>query len=115
MQTPTIILKPGRDKAIRQRHPWIFSGAIGRVAGTPTDGAQVAVQASDGTWLAWGTWSGASQIRVRVWSWDPDQPVSAELLRDRIGRAIAGRAALAADPATTAYRLVFSSPTACPA
>ncbi len=26
-----IILKPNRDKPVRQKHPWIFSGAIERI------------------------------------------------------------------------------------
>ena len=33
-----ITLKSGRDKAVRNRHPWIYSGAIDRIAGTPDDG-----------------------------------------------------------------------------
>ena len=33
-----IVLKPGREKSLRHRHPWIFSGAIERVEGEPGDG-----------------------------------------------------------------------------
>ncbi len=104
----TVILKPGRDRSVRNHHPWLFAGAIGTVRGTPRDGDAVEVQASDGSWLARGTWSGASQIRVRLWTWDPEEQIDAHLLRSRIRRAIEGRAALAADPQTTAYRLTFS-------
>ncbi len=103
-----ITLKPGRDKAVRQRHPWIFSGAIARVDGQPLDGDAVSVRDASGKWLAWGSWSGSSQIRVRLWSWAEDEPITDELLQSRIRRAIQGRAALAADPQTTAYRLIFS-------
>lgn len=93
---------------MRQRHPWIFTGSIARVEGKPGDGDPVGVTSSDGSWLAWGTWSSRSQIRVRLWSWVEDQPITDELLQERIRRAVAGRAALAADEQTTAYRLVFS-------
>jgi 23S rRNA (cytosine1962-C5)-methyltransferase len=107
-QTPRVVLKPGRERSVRQRHPWLFTGAIGQVRGTPRDGDVVEVVAHDGTTLARGTWSGTSQIRVRLWTWEPNEALDEALLRRRIERAIAGRAALAADPTTTAYRLVFS-------
>ena len=28
-----IVLKPGREKSLRHRHPWIFSGAVESVEG----------------------------------------------------------------------------------
>ncbi len=99
---------------MRNRHPWLFASAIARVDGTPRDGDVVDVCASDGSWMAGGTWSGASQIRVRLWTWDPDEPIDAALLSDRIRRAVAGRAELAADSGTTAYRLVFSESDSLP-
>ena len=103
-----VVLKPDRERSVRNRHPWLFGGAIGRVEGSPGDGEAVDVYGQNGSWLARGTWSGSSQIRVRLWSWDPEEQIDERLLRARIGRAVAGRSALAADPATTAYRLVFS-------
>ena len=42
------VLKPGRDKSLLQRHPWIFSGAIADVDGTPAAGDTVAVRSADG-------------------------------------------------------------------
>ncbi len=103
-----VVLKPGRERSVRNRHPWLFSGAIASQRGTPQDGEQVDVYARDSSWIARGTWSGLSQIRVRLWSWDAEQQIDSELLRSRIRRAIAGRATLASDPGTTAYRLIFS-------
>lgn len=106
--SPAAFLKPGRERSVRNRHPWLFAGAIGSVRGTPHDGGSIDVYASDGSWLARGTWSGASQIRVRLWTWAFEEQIDATLLQARIRRAIAGRAAIAADPTTTAYRLIFS-------
>src|SRR5919199_1095622 len=103
-----VTLKPGRDRSVRNRHPWLFAGAIGALRGTPRDGDVIDVHASDGSWLARGTWSSASQIRVRLWTWDPQEFIDEALLRARIRRAIAGRAELTRDSGTTAYRLVFS-------
>jgi 23S rRNA (cytosine1962-C5)-methyltransferase len=103
-----VTLKPGRERSVRNRHPWLFGGAIASVRGAPADGDAVEVYAADGTWLARGTWSTMSQIRVRLWTWDQAEQIDGDLIRVRIRRAIAGRAALAADPATTSYRLIFS-------
>lgn len=103
-----ITLKPGRERSVLQRHPWLFESAIGKVSAQPPDGAVVEVLGNDGAWLARGTWSGKSQIRVRLWTWNVEQPLDADLIERRIATAIAGRQAMAADPDTTAYRLVFS-------
>lgn len=108
IMTTTITLKPGRERSLQNRHPWIFEGAIGQVQGAPVDGAVVDVHSSAGAWLARGTWSGKSQIRVRVWAWHEHEWINDDLIRARIANAVAARQALANDPTTTAYRLVFS-------
>ena len=45
---PVVTLKAGREKSLAHRHPWIFSGAIDRVDGTPGSGDTVAVHTHDG-------------------------------------------------------------------
>jgi 23S rRNA (cytosine1962-C5)-methyltransferase len=62
-------LKPGREKSLLRRHPWVYSGAIASQAGDPNEGDTVAIQDSGGCFLAWGAYSPHSQIRARVWSW----------------------------------------------
>jgi 23S rRNA (cytosine1962-C5)-methyltransferase len=103
-----VTLKPGRERSLQNRHPWIFEGAIAHVTGTPPDGAVVDIHSSANTWLARGTWSGASQIRVRVWTWQQGEQINDALIHQRIATATRNRQQLTADPATTAYRLVFS-------
>ncbi len=103
----TVMLRPGRERPVIQRHPWVFSGAIGRVSGTPRDGEAVDITTADGEWLARGTWSSQSQIRARLFTWNPDQQLDADLIRAQIERAIAGRSQYAAGP-NTAYRMVYS-------
>ena len=44
-----VTLAPGREKSLRHRHPWIFSGAIARVEGHPGPGETVEVRAHDGS------------------------------------------------------------------
>lgn len=86
-----LILKPGREKSLLRRHPWIFSGAVGRVQGDPEPGDSVAVRSGSGEFLAWAAYSPASQIRARVWSWDEKEHIDGDLLRARLRQAVAAR------------------------
>jgi 23S rRNA (cytosine1962-C5)-methyltransferase len=97
-----------REKPVLQKHPWIFSGAIESVNGSPEPGQTVEILGSDGDWLARGAYSPRSQIRVRIWTWNAAEAVDAALVARRLGKAIGARAPLAADPQVTAYREVFS-------
>jgi 23S rRNA (cytosine1962-C5)-methyltransferase len=103
-----VILKPGREKPVRQRHPWVFSGAVAHVKGDATDGDVIDVVASDGTWLARGTLNRKSQIVVRLLTWNEGEAIDEVFWRSRLERAVAGRTSLreASSGGTTAYRLV---------
>ena len=90
-------LKPGREKSLRHRHPWIFSGAIDAVEGDPMSGDTVRVVAADATVLARAAYSPDSQIRARVWSFDASATIDAEFIRRRIEAAVATRAPLRDD------------------
>ncbi len=103
---PALVLKPGREKSLVRRHPWVFSGAIERVVAKPEAGTTVAVRSAAGAFLAWAAYSPSSQIRARVWSWDEHASIDAAFLRARVAAAIARRAGLAA--ATDAARLVHA-------
>lgn len=110
---PAITLKPGREKPVRQGHPWIFSGAIqslpspSAAGGGAADGDLVAVLDSRGTWLAQGYLNRRSQIQVRILSWDQAEAIDDDFWRGRLAQAITARQDLAgASPPTTAYRLI---------
>lgn len=103
-----IILQPGKERPVYLHHPWIFSGAIAHVHGDPGPGSIVSVHSSRGEWLAYGTWSGHSQIRVRLFSWNPDQLLDQELFLQRLERAITARHMLGLSHSSTAYRLVYA-------
>jgi 23S rRNA (cytosine1962-C5)-methyltransferase len=104
----TVILAEGKERPVQQRHPWIFSGAIARVAGYVGRGDAVDVHAAGGTWLARGTWSSGSQIRVRLFSWDEAERLDEALFRRRIARAIEHRARSGFDRRDGACRLVYA-------
>lgn len=93
---------------MRQRHPWVFSGAIARTAGELAPGGLADVFDSRGEWLARGYVNPRSQIVVRLLTWTRDERPDADFWRRRLIAAAAARADLAADPATTAYRLAYA-------
>ena len=103
-----VFLKKGRDKAIRNRHPWVFSGAVGRIEGQPQEGEVVAVRDAAGAFLARGYLNTHSQIVVRLLSWDEGERIDDAFWARRIAGAMIRRQALTADPETTAYRLVHA-------
>jgi 23S rRNA (cytosine1962-C5)-methyltransferase len=101
-----IELKAGREKSLRRRHPWIFSGAVDKVAGKPGVGDTVEVKDKSGKLWARAAYSPKSQIRARVWTFDAAEEVDAAFFRHRIMRALALREALPAAKVGNALRLV---------
>ncbi|KVW61042.1 23S rRNA methyltransferase [Burkholderia ubonensis] len=101
----TVTLKLSKDKSLLRRHPWIYANAIDRVDGKPAPGATVIVRAHDGRFLARGAYSPHSQIRVRVWSFDENEPIDHAFFKRRVQRAVAHRNTMVSG--TGAVRLVF--------
>ena len=100
-----LILKPGRERSLQRRHPWIFSGGVARVEGNPQAGDAVEVRSADGVPLAVAAYSPQSQIRARVWDWKV-RDIDAAFIARRIAHAAAGRSALLAEGGTDAVRLI---------
>ncbi len=99
-----LVLKPAREKSLRHRHPWIFSGAVDRVEGEAQAGDTVSVVARDGAFLARAAYNPQSQIRARAWSFDAAQAIDEAFLRARLRSAIERRAIVR--PGSDAMRLV---------
>jgi 23S rRNA (cytosine1962-C5)-methyltransferase len=103
---PSLLLKRGRERSLKRRHPWIFSGAVEKVLGKPQPGDTVRVCDAAGNPLALAAYSPGSQIRARAWSFDPAAAVDEGFLRERLARAIALRERLGVARHTNAMRLV---------
>jgi len=101
-------LKAGREKSVTRRHPWVFASAVAGLDGTPEDGETVAVFSSSGEFLAWGAISLHSQIRLRLWSWDPSVEIDEGFFRSRIQQALAFRSSLPPSGMSNASRLVYA-------
>jgi len=106
--TATIYLQSGKEKPVRQRHPWVFSGAVGRTTGNPAAGDIVDVADASGVWLARGYYNLRSQIVVRLLTWDRHEAIDAGFWQRRLAAAGAARRDLRLEPQTTAYRLVYA-------
>jgi 23S rRNA (cytosine1962-C5)-methyltransferase len=87
-ELPEIILKPGREKSLQRRHPWIFSGAINTIHGSPKLGETVAIVSSQGEFLAQAAFNPNSNISGRVWTWNQSEIVDENFLAKRILHAI---------------------------
>jgi 23S rRNA (cytosine1962-C5)-methyltransferase len=98
-------LKPGREKSLRHRHPWIFSGAIGTTRDALDAGATVDIQSADGAFLARAAYSPESQIRARVWTFDARESIDAAFIDRRVAAAVRARAPML-DPRHTGCRLI---------
>ena len=105
-----VVLKHGRDKPVRQRHPWIFSGAIQQLPkpADVADGAIVSVTTSKGKWLARGYLNRSSQIQVRLLSWDEQEEIDEAFWRARILAAVEQRESLGLSKRTEIYRLIHA-------
>jgi 23S rRNA (cytosine1962-C5)-methyltransferase len=101
-----LTLKPGREKSLLRRHPWIFSGGVARVDGQAQAGEMLQVVSAQGSFLAWAAYSPTSQIVARVWSWQQERAPDASLLRERLNAAICARKMLL--PESQALRLVHA-------
>lgn len=103
-----IVLRPGRERSLARRHPWVFSGAITyepQEAGL-RPGSTIEVKSAGGEVLGYGSWSPTSQIRVRMLSFDAAVVPDEAFIRSRVAAAVGRRADFFANAYTNAMRLV---------
>ena len=105
---PALFLKRGREKSVLRRHPWVFSGAIDHIDGSPLPGETVRLCRYDGEFLGWAAYSPKSQITARLWSFDPQETIDVEFFRKRISQSMAMRRRLISYSETNTLRLVHA-------
>jgi 23S rRNA (cytosine1962-C5)-methyltransferase len=104
MSYPRIVLKKGRDAALRHGHPWLFSGALAAVEGEPEPGAIVLASDAGGRPLGLGFFN-TGDIAFRLLTDDPAARIDTDFWRRRIERALALRRKVI-PPETDACRLI---------
>jgi 23S rRNA (cytosine1962-C5)-methyltransferase len=103
--TATLILKPGKEKSLQRRHPWVYATAVARVTGNPGLGETVKVLSHEQRFLAWAAYSEQSLIRARAWSFAEGDVITADFIARRIAAAVGRRKGLAS--VSNALRIVF--------
>jgi len=109
MRLPVLQLKPGREKSVINRHPWIFSGGIATIS-VAKEGDIVEVQSAKKEVLGYGFYSADSQISCRMFDWEkqPRGFESEAYWLQKIKNAYAIRKALVINPSTDSYRLIHA-------
>ncbi|CUY39080.1 Ribosomal RNA large subunit methyltransferase I [Serratia marcescens] len=104
--TVRLFLAKGREKSLLRRHPWVFSGAVQRVEGKAHSGETIDILDSQGKWLARGAYSPESQIRARVWTFQPDEEINIDFFIRRLQQAQSWRDWVAQRDGLDGYRLI---------
>src|SRR5215813_6791861 len=94
--TGELRLRPGKERSLRRRHPWVYDTAVATVRGKPHAGDLVAVRADDGSWLAWVAYASVSTLRARCWSFVESDSIDAAWIGARVTESVQRRAPLAA-------------------
>ncbi|MFB9841400.1 class I SAM-dependent rRNA methyltransferase [Mucilaginibacter ginsenosidivorans] len=102
-----VILKKGKEKAVVQRHPWLFSGAIERVKGKPANGDIVRLLNDKGDFMAYGFYNSQSRVALRLLEWNESVEIDENWYRKRVAMAVASRSEILNDNNNTC-RLIFS-------
>ena len=85
---PQLVIKPRRALPLFHRHPWVFSSALAPSESEPEPGAEVAVHAHDGQFIARGLFNPHSQMRVRLYTWDEGTALDRDFWSRRIDEAL---------------------------
>ena len=103
----SVKLKKGKEKAVRQLHPWVFSGAIDQIKGNPENGDIIMVTDSNNNFLAYGFFNDKSRVAVRLLEWNLETEINESWWRKKIRTAVKHRNELNTTETNT-YRLIFS-------
>jgi 23S rRNA (cytosine1962-C5)-methyltransferase len=97
---PEIGLLPGRQKRLRQGHPWAYSNEIAMDAAAKAlaPGSLVILRAADGEPLGLGFFNAHSLVAFRLLSPDPAAAIDEEFLAARLAGALALRETLFGEP-----------------
>ncbi|MCL6454351.1 MAG: class I SAM-dependent rRNA methyltransferase [Alicyclobacillus sp.] len=105
MLTATLFLQRNRRRRTEAGHPWVYQSEVARLVGDAVPGDVVRIVNHQGAFLARGMYNPQSQIVARVLTYQPDIPIDAAFVADRIRQAWAYRQRFLDD--TNACRAVY--------
>lgn len=104
----SVWLKPGKERAVVNRHPWIFSGAIAKKSKDISPGDEITINDHQGSFLAKGHWCSPEGLSCRILSFEPDVSFDEGFYKARFAEAFAARKRfLLPNINTNGYRLIF--------
>jgi 23S rRNA (cytosine1962-C5)-methyltransferase len=102
-----VVLRPRKALPFYGRHPWVRDTAIDRIEPTTIagehfldlDGQVVDLISDKGKFIARGLFNSQSRIRVRLYTWNADEPLDETFFRRRLEAAIGLRRQIGYEPA----------------
>ncbi len=101
-----IRVKPGIEDRIRGFFPWVYRAEIASLSRKPKKGELVVVRDFGGKFLGYGYINPDASIAVRILSFNKEEPITDDLIRERIKKAYNYRKKLYIN--SNAFRLVHS-------
>ena len=105
------ILKPGKEKRVFTRHPWVFRSDIDRLDGPVMPGDIVDIKSSKGRFLAKAFYNPNSQIALRIMNYR-DEAIGRDFIFSRVHEAVEYRRTFAD---LKSCRLIFAESDRLPA
>ena len=99
-------VKPGVEKKLKSRFPWVYRKEIASYSRTPKKGETVVVRDFSGKFLGYGYINPDVNIAIRLLSFDKNVKPTPELVKERLKKAYEYRKSL--NIPSNAYRLVHS-------
>jgi 23S rRNA (cytosine1962-C5)-methyltransferase len=106
MESAIVHLKPGRERSVLNRNPWVYSGSVDRIEGCVERGQPAVIVSSRGEFLAAGYVNPDSRIPCRILAWER-VPINRAIVEARLRAAFQSRAGIL-DSDTDSCRLVNS-------
>eukprot|EP00808_Paulinella_micropora_P028063 g14990.t1 len=91
----SLTLKPGKERSLLRRHPWVYESAIAYTGCRAASGETVKIESSAGELLGLAAYSPSSKIKARVWTFDKDETVDSEFFIRNIAAACRARSRMA--------------------
>lgn len=109
MSLPKLVLKSGRDRAVRNRHPWIFSGAVKTKPSKANEGDIVLVCDNEGEVLGLGHYAPKAALICRLFSFGSSVPeIDESFWKEKLRAAYHYRQSILDLNANTGYRLIHA-------
>ena len=90
-----ITIKQGKERSLIDGELHVYASAVDRVDGKPGErmqtGATALLQTSSGKFLARAAFNPQSQVRARVWSFDPNEAIDHAFIKRRVSISVGRR------------------------